>query len=853
MAKPLDEYQRKRDFAATPEPSGSMRAMSTRRAQALQFVIQKHDASHLHYDFRLELEGTLKSWAVPKGPCLDPTVKRLAVQVEDHPLDYAQFEGRIPKGHYGAGEVIVWDRGSWLPLGDPQMDYARGRLKFELRGEKLSGVWSLVRTRMAGKKAQWFLVKSRDAEARALGEFDVLSERPDSVLSERVLVPRKRAADAKPVAKGPRRRAASKVNGPDEALRGAVAAPMPDALAPQLATLVERVPEGAWQYEIKFDGYRLLTRIRGDQVCLFTRNGHDWTGKLPGLAQALGELGLESAWLDGEIVAAGEDGVSSFQHLQNAFESGQDLPIHYYLFDLPYLNGVDLRQVPLEQRRVALATVLAQQPHSHLRFSETFSESPEQLLTSSCQLRFEGLIGKRCGSPYASRRNGDWIKLKCQHRQEFVIAGYTDPQGTRSVLGALLLGLYHPESGELRYAGRVGSGFSEQTLRQLQARFQSLLSKKTPLSNPPHGQPVRGVHWLKPELVAEVAYAELTRDGAVRHAVFHGLRADKPAQAICLEQPLSAVSEQAPAKADTTTVDRHQTALRITHPDRIIDRSCGISKRELAEFYAQVAPWILPRLKGRPIALVRGPEGIEGELFFQKHVNRLEIPGITQLDSALDPDHAALMVINRPEALVGAAQMGMLELHSWNASLPNLEKPDCFVLDLDPDPALPWARMIEATQLVLTLLDEIGLVGFLKTSGGKGIHIRVPLTRRQGWETVKAFSQDIARYLARLMPERFTATAGPKNRLGRIFIDYLRNGRGASTVTPFSARARPGLPVSVPIYREELADLQGAATWTIRNLLQRLDALGTDDPWGAMANTRQSISAEMRKRLGGHA
>ena len=840
MSTSLDEYSRKRDFAASPEPRGAARPRQA-ATDALQYVIQKHAASHLHYDFRLELDGTLKSWAVPKGPCLDPEVKRLAVQVEDPPLDYAGFEGHIPAGQYGAGEVIVWDRGHWKPLDDPRAGYAEGRLRFELQGEKLGGVWNLVRTRMPGKKAQWFLFKAQDAQARPLAEFDVLEARPDSVLSDRSLLAQPRGGRGQ--AKFGSRQGAS------VKLSGAVSGPMPDRLAPQLATLVESVPEGDWCYEVKFDGYRILARIRDGEVRLFTRNGHDWTAKLPAHAEALAALGLESAWLDGEIVVENEQGLASFQQLQSAFEQGRAGHVRYYLFDLPYLNGVDLRQVPLEERRAALATVLARGSSRLLRFSEDFREAPDSLLGSVCQRKFEGLVGKRAGSPYVSRRSSDWIKLKCKHRQEFVIVGFTDPQGTRSVLGALLLGLHDPDNGELRYAGKVGTGFSEQSLRTLHERLKSLGSQRPAVVNPPSGFDAKGVHWLRPELVGEVAYAEMTDAGLVRHAVFHGLRADKPAQAIRYERPQPApgtaeVAREAPKAAVTGQI-------RITHPDRVIDPSTGISKGELAEYYAQIAPWALPWLKHRPVSLVRGPDGLGGELFFQKHAGRLEMPYMTQLDRRFDPGHAALMVIDSPQALVGAAQMGTLELHSWNAIVPHLEKPDRFVLDLDPDPALPWNFMIEATQLTLTLLDELGLVAFLKTSGGKGIHVVVPLSRRQGWDRVKAFSQAISQHMAAVLPERFTAVSGPRNRIGKIFIDYLRNVRGASTVTAYSARARPGLPVSVPIHRDELRELKGADTWHIRNLPQRLEGLGEDDPWAGLPAVRQSIAAQMRKRLGG--
>lgn len=817
MSKPLQEYARKRNFDATPEPTGN-HARGKRPAHALQYCIQKHDASHLHYDFRLELDGTLKSWAIPKGPSLDPKVRRLAVHVEDHPLDYANFEGHIPEGHYGAGDVIVWDRGVWIPEEDPHTAYAKGKLRFRLQGEKLSGIWNLFRTHLAGKKEQWLLVKSDDAQART--DYDILEAAPDSVLSERTLIERK----PKP--------ATGKAKASGKPLDGAKKAVLPATLKPQLATLVESAPEGDWHYEVKFDGYRILARIEDGEVRLFTRNGHDWTAKLPGPAKALARLDLQSAWLDGEMVVANEQGVADFQALQNAFDEARDEPIIYYLFDLPFLDGMDLRHCSLQQRRAALATVLEKADAKRLRFSADFSEAVESLLDSACKLGMEGLIGKRLDSSYVSRRSSDWIKLKCQQRQEFVIVGFTDPKGSREAFGALLLALHDPDSGELRYAGKVGTGFNSSTLSHLHQRLTPLEVSTPQLSKPPTGAETRGVHWLKPQLLAEVAYAQMTRDGVVRHSVFHGLRDDKPARAIGLEQPVST-----PASTP---------ALHLTHAERIVDASSGISKREVAEYYAQVAPWILPHLKRRPVALVRAPEGLSGGLFFQKNAAQLNIPGLESHGKA--EAGQALMIIDRADTLLGAVQMNTLELHTWNATTKDFDKPDRFILDLDPDPALPWKAMLEATQLTLALLDELGLQSFLKTSGGKGMHIVVPLTRRAGWDEVKAFTQAIVQHMAGLFPQRLSAVSGPKNRVGKIFIDYLRNSKGATTVCAYSIRAREGLPVSVPIHRDELTTLKGANQWTLRNLGERLAE--HIDPWDGYAKVRQSISKDLRRRLG---
>ncbi|MFK9003184.1 DNA ligase D [Pseudomonas pergaminensis] len=825
MPKPLSEYNRKRDFGITGEPAGSAPA-GKRKASALSFVIQKHDARNLHYDFRLELDGVLLSWAVPKGPSLDPTQKRLAVHVEDHPLSYGSFEGNIPAGQYGAGDVIVWDRGVWQPHDDPRKAYAAGKLKFTLVGEKLSGDWTLVRTRLkgSGDKEQWLLIKEKDPQARPADDYDIVQAQPNSVVSDASVG----APDAKPQAKTKAK--------PKKAATSA----LPEQFAPQLATLVDRAPEGDWHYEIKFDGYRMLARIRDGDVRLFTRNGHDWTERLPRQAKALQALKLKDSWLDGEVVSLNGDGLPDFQALQNAFDIGRSLDIVYYLFDAPFLNGQDQRQAPVEDRRAALKAALARSRSKLLRFSEAFTAHHRDIFESACDLSLEGVIGKRLGSPYASSRSADWIKLKCRLRQEFVIVGYTRPQGSRSGFGALLLAV-NDDTG-LVYAGRVGTGFDQAALKAIYAQLTPLERKASPLAKPLTSAQARGVHWVEPTLVGEVQFAEWTREGVVRQAAFVGMRTDKPAAQIIHEQPRTAKSMK-PANKPSAGVN-------ITHPDRVIDTQSGTQKQQLAQFYAGISRWILPFLHHRPVSLLRAPEGIDGEQFFQKHSERLAIPNIKQLDQALDPGHARLMEIDSVKALIGAVQMGSVEFHTWGATSDKIETPDLFVLDLDPDPALPWKAMLEAAQLTLSVLDEIGLQAFVKTSGGKGLHLVVPLARRDGWDTVKAFAKAIAQFMTAQLPERFTATSGPKNRVGKIFIDYLRNARGASTVAAYSVRARPGLPVSVPISREELKGLRSAQQWTVANLQQRLDGLKAD-PWDGYAN-RQKISKKMWDKLGAH-
>ncbi|MDR9750378.1 DNA ligase D [Pseudomonas sp. SZMC_28357] len=848
MAKPVSEYTRKRNFDITSEPPEAAPAKRGKKtASALRFVIQKHDARNLHYDFRLELDGTLKSWAVPKGPSLDPTQKRLAVHVEDHPLGYGSFEGNIPEGQYGAGDVIVWDHGVWQPHGDPQATYKAGKLKFTLIGEKLAGEWALVRTHLrgSGDKEQWLLIKEKDAQARPASDYDIVQALPKSVLSDATVGDKKTKAPAKSKAT-PKAKPAAK-SAPKKAT-------LPDTLAPQLATLVERAPDGDWLYEIKFDGYRILTRIADGEVRLLTRNGHDWSAKLPVQHKALTALNLKDSWLDGEVVVLNEHGLPDFQALQNAFEIGRSVDIVYYLFDAPFLQGVDQRELPVEERRAALKKALGRKSPKVLRFSEAFAAHHRDIIESACALSLEGVIGKRAGSPYVSRRSDDWIKLKCRMRQEFVIIGYTQPQGSRSGFGALLLGV-NDESG-LVYAGRVGTGFNQASLKSIHEQLKARERKSSPLAKSLTSAQARGVHWVEPELVGEVEFAEWTREGVVRQAAFVALRTDKPASEIIHEQPTMQMNrakktaepvkttKAKSAKADNDTV----AGVKISHPDRVIDADSGVQKLQLAKFYEAISERILPFLRGRPVSLLRAPEGVAGEQFFQKHSERLAIPNIKQLEPDLDPGHARLMEIDTPQALIGAAQMGTIELHTWGATSDRIETPDLFVLDLDPDPALPWKSMIEATQLTLSVLDELGLDAFLKTSGGKGMHIIVPLARKDDWDTVKAFAKAIAQFMAQQLPERITATMGPKNRVGKIFVDYLRNARGASTVAAYSVRARPGLAVSVPIARDELKTLKGSAQWTVDNLQERLEGL-KGDPWEGYAN-RQKITAKMWKQLG---
>ncbi len=833
MADSLKKYREKRNFQVTSEPAGGGEANEDARA----FVIQKHWASRLHYDFRLEMDGAMKSWAVPKGPCYDPAVKRMAVQVEDHPIAYNQFEGQIPEGQYGAGKVIIWDEGKWMPVGDPRKGYRDGHLKFDLQGVKMQGRWALIRLKgkESDKQPPWLLIKDRDAFARPEREFSVVDEMPDSVVPLRAAkAPSPDQSEDQPESSAAGQRA----------LPG-VAADLPAHLKPQLATLVDGVPHHApdWLYEMKFDGYRMVVRIEGDDVRLYTRNGHDWSAKLPHLVEAFRALPAKWAWVDGEIVMLDREGIPNFQTLQNAFDGERTQDIVFYAFDLPFIGQRDLRQEPLTVRRALLQQLMDTTEDDHLRFSEALEAAPSDLVATACKMGLEGIMAKRLSSPYVSRRTNTWVKVKCARRQEFAIVGYTAPKGSRAGLGALLLAVTE-QDGSLRYAGKVGTGFDDASLVSLQKRLASIETDKKPVANAPAAG---GVRWVKSELIAEVSFGEWTGGGHIRHSVFRGLRQDKPVRAISREKavPVKDIEGDAGATKPASKAAPASRASRakggkLTNPDRVIDPSTKLTKLDLARYYALVAPLMLEHLKGRPVSFLRAPAGIQGEFFFQKHLEAA-MPGVKSLPAKLDPDHPPLLEVPTAEAIMSAVQMNVVEFHTWNAVKTSIGKPDRMLFDLDPGEGVQWPAMQQAANLVRVLLEEIGLKAWLKTSGGKGLHVVVPLRKQYDWDTVKRFSQVIVQHLARTLPQLFVAKSGPKNRVGKIFADYLRNGFGATTVCAWSARARPGLGVSVPVKWEELDKLTGGAHWTIQEIHARLDAGNT--PWDDYAP--QSIAPAM--------
>jgi bifunctional non-homologous end joining protein LigD len=872
----LQTYKKKRDFNRSPEPAGKVARSSTGR----QFVVQKHDASQLHYDFRLELDGVLKSWAVPKGPCLDPSVKSLAIRVEDHPLDYADFEGVIPEGEYGGGTVMVWDAGIWEPEGDPQRDYKKGRLKFRLEGEKLNGSWALVQMHGdAGDGGKnWLLIKHDDEAARPRRKYDVLKKLPQSVATDRTMdeiaaakdsvwssngkAASKKTADAKRAA-----RSRSGTSSQDRAkgtppvdpskLPGARRARQPASFKPQLAVLGSTPPTGdEWVHEIKFDGYRMLAEFSRGKVRLVSRNGNDWSHRFPTVVAACEEMPVEQAILDGEIVSLDEQGLSDFQQLQNQLKRGEDRSLAFYLFDVPYLAGYDLTKAPLLERKELLEQLLARQSQDGvIRYSEHIAAEGADVLQEACKGGLEGIISKRIDGAYQQARSPAWRKSKCTKRQEFVIGGYTKPTGSRIGFGALLLGYY--DDGELCYCGRVGTGFTNQSLRDLHRELKSLRTDSPAFKAPPTGADSRGVTWVKPKLVAEVEFTEWTDEGLLRHPSFQGLREDKPPQQIKREEPklvgangkgrgqktLARQSSSVSANRDDTVA-----GVTLTHPDRILYPGQGITKRDLAEFYVSIADYVLPHVEGRPLTLVRCPRGQAKQCFYQKHLTGDMPPGLRGVMIQEKDDREEYVVVDDIAGVVSLVQMGALEMHPWPARADKLERPDLLVFDLDPSEEVAWKYVVQSARDVRDCLATLGLHSFVRTSGGKGLHVVAPLTRRKTWDELKSFAKGVAETIVRAAPDRYVATMSKAKRRGKIFVDYLRNQRGATAIASYSTRARPGAPVAVPLAWEELSTKTKPDMYTVQNLPKRFAAL-KQDPWEDFFTLRQSITAKMLRTL----
>jgi len=859
---PLQEYRRKRHFQKTPEPAGQ--AKSRRAKGKLRFVVQKHAATRLHYDFRLELDGVLKSWAVPKGPALDPAEKRLAVEVEDHPLDYAKFEGRIPEGNYGAGEVIVWDRGVWTPHGDPHAGLKQGKLEFDLAGDKLSGEWVLVRLRGRERsdKPNWLLIKHGDDAARPLAEYDVLTERPESVKSGRSLEDLLENSNGKPRSRRRVKRIAPTKRPAAPKIAGVVKATMPEQQGVELATLSAEVPSGReWLHEIKLDGYRLLCRIENGTARLITRNQLDWTHRYRRIANAAAALPVKSALIDGELVALLPSGVSNFQSLQNAGQPGSEAQLVYYAFDLLYLDGYDWRKAPLIDRKEKLRELLAAVDSPLLRYSDHVEDDGVTFFRECCQLGLEGVISKRRDRPYVAGRSTDWIKTKCLGREELVIGGYTLSTADRRGIGALLVGYFEDRrsgDNELHYAGRVGTGFTAETLVEMRQRLEKLRQEECPFAAVPAKERGASVRWVRPQLVAEIEFTSWTDSGVLRHPSFQGLREDKPAAEVgrpaSLELP-SGEEPMAPAKrkqrrvkAGARSTNRQaaaktaQRSVELTHPERVLYPDSGLTKLGLADYYAQIAEWILPHVVDRPLSLVRCPSGQAGKCFYQKHAGAgtPQALGRVSIEEKEGPEE--YLVIEDLKGLLSLVQISVLEIHPWGARRDNVERPDRLTFDLDPGPGVAWPRIIEGANAIRDLLaDEYDLKSFLKTTGGKGLHVVVPLAPRRGdWDDAKRFCKHVAGQLADREPRHYTINMAKAARSGKIFVDYLRNDRGSTAVAPYSTRARAGAPVSTPLAWDELTPALRSDHFRVGNLPARLRSLKAD-PWAGIDQVRQSL------------
>lgn len=853
----LREYKKKRDFDVTPEPAGAATIPNGRR-----YVIQKHAASRLHYDLRLEMNGVLKSWAVPKGPSLDPKKRTLAIQVEDHPLEYGGFEGVIPEGQYGGGTVMLWDAGEWMPIGAAEKDYRRGRLKFELHGRKLRGVWNLVRMRDGRRdKPNWLLIKQDDEFAQPASDGDITKDAPLSVATGRKMeeIADQAQAPARASRRGPaKRKTVSMQSGALKVqdIPGARTSPQPEFIGPQLATATAAAPDGdEWLHEEKFDGYRILCILRDGKARLMSRNEKDWTDRFPEVVHAAEALPIRNAIIDGEVVALNEKGASDFQELQNAMRSRFRNRLVYCVFDLPHCEGFDLTRTKLIDRRRLLRGLIEGHGGGRIRFSAHVQGRGPEVFQRACQMGLEGIVSKRADGPYSSLRTMSWRKIKCANEQEFVIGGFSDPAGSRVALGALLLGTY--ENGELIYRGRVGTGFDEKTLAALGERLGELETPRSAFANPPRE---RDIHWVRPTLVAAIRYSQITRDGVLRHPVYLGLREDKPAAEVKLETPVAApqdspVAEEpsprkkAPAKARTprkaggsrksaSAGEVTLAGISLTHPGKVLDPGSGLTKIDLARYYVAVAERMLPHVAGRPLMLARCPGGVAGKCFYQKHVTDAPPAGMGGVTVQEKRARRELLILSDVSGLVGLAQIGALEVHTWAARADRIERPDRVIFDLDPGSGVEWSAVAQAAYELRDRLREAGLESFLKLSGGKGLHVYAPIERRWDWEEAGAFARGIAEQMAAAAPERFLVNMSKAKRAGKIFVDYLRTQRGSTCVAPYSTRARPGAPVSAPIAWEEATKFSSGAGVSVAEALERLKG---PDPWAEMLTLRQRL------------
>ncbi len=911
MAK-LKTYHAKRDFEKTSEPRGAADRRASSKSGG-QFVIQKHDATRLHYDLRLEHGSVMWSWAVTRGPSMIPGEKRLAIHVEDHPIEYNTFEGTIPKGQYGGGTVMIWDRGRWYPEFDPEKGLKKGHLEFTVDGKKLKGRWHLVRMRKRPGERQepWLLIKGEDEDARSKNDPDIIEEMPNSAAtgrtmeqiaegrsrvwhsnkpaseqSSRRVTPKKtvtrsggvarKARPRAPRAKTTTTKAASKASKSKSAgsrfragqIPGARQGNLPEFVPPSLASLSAHAPGGAdWVHEIKFDGYRIQARIASGTVTLRTRTGLDWTEKFPTVAQAAAALGRHDAILDGEIVSGDAQGVSDFAALQADLKSGRQDRLIYYAFDLLHLDGFDLTgATQLDRKAVLQGLIGALRDDSTVRLSEHFETEGPVMLKLAGQMGLEGIVSKRRDATYRSGRSGDWLKIKCANSQELIVAGYGPSDVAPKRVRALVLA-YHDKDG-LRYAGRVGTGFTDKMRDEWWQRLQPLRVDKPPFGKVPAEERGRPVHWVKPQQVVEVDFRGWTGHGHVRQASFKGLREDKPARQVVREravreteqpeteqQPMptkqAALRQTAPKKIKTASGKKEPAivaGVTLTHPGRVYWDDAGVTKQMLAEYYETVWDRMRPHVAGRVLALVRCPDGQSGQCFFQKHASA----GIDQkhLLAVKEPDGEISIAIDNVSGLVALAQSGVLEVHVRGSTTEHLEDANRLVFDLDPGPGVGWKDVIAGAREVRERLERLKLTSFVKTTGGKGLHVVLPI-RPAPWEEAKEFCRRLAEEMTADDPKRYTATIKKAARNNRIFIDYLRNSREATAIAPYSTRARPGATVAVPLSWEELGKQKTPNAFTVLDLRKRLSGSRSDarsDPWAAMGKVKQALPSARKRR-----